>query len=121
MLRVTAIALLVVAALAAAVPVCAAIGDCDPHACCPRAQARMQAATDGCCPTEACVESAPVANQRNRDFETVPRVSIVKLSAVTPAVFTLVPVSSPPTFDSGLAASPPSSRARLAQLATLLI
>lgn len=122
MLRVTAIALLVVAAFAAAAPVYAAVGACDPHACGKKAQAtRLVDANADCCPPAACVQSTTTANQPNRQLETVPQRQVTKLAAITPSAVVLVTSAARPAVDSGIAAPPPSSRARLAQLATLLI
>lgn len=122
MLRATAIALLVVAAFAAAAPVYAAAGACDPHACCKKPQATKLVNGKGdCCPPAACVQTMPTANQPNRQFETVPQRQATKLDAITPSVIVLVTTAARPAIDSEVAATPPSSRARLAQLATLLI
>ena len=121
MLRVTAIALLVVAAFAAAAPVYAAVGACDPHACCKKAHATKLTAGGECCPPAACVRSTNTANQPNGQFEIVPQRQAAKLDAITPSVIVLVTNTARPAIDSEVAAPPPSSRARLAQLATLLI
>jgi hypothetical protein len=120
MLKATAIALLVVAALAVAAPVYAAASACGPHACCKAVKTKIEVAKAGCCGPAACFE-APTADQANQKFETVSRISVVKLTTPVATAVTLARIAHPSHVDSAAAATPPSSRTRLAQLATLLI